>query len=134
MDQQLRIGEVSEQAGVTTRTIRYYESIGLLPFDPRKVGAHRSYTTATVTRLRKIEQLKVLGLSLEEIASVIDLYFEDPSGRQAKLGVLAILRRHLADARGKVDALQQFCADLELHIARFELWLANPGAGHERRD
>jgi MerR family copper efflux transcriptional regulator len=50
-----------------------------------------------VARLRKIGQLKKLGLSRDEIGEVIDLYFMDPSGVQPKQKVLSILRSHLAE-------------------------------------
>ena len=47
-----RIGEVAEQVGVTTRTIRYYEEVGLLGGDGRPKGAHRHYTQEGVDPLR----------------------------------------------------------------------------------
>jgi DNA-binding transcriptional MerR regulator len=65
----LRIGEVAERTGTTTRTIRYYEEIGLLPGgDARSPGAHRTYGEDDVERLRETLRLKeVLGLSLDEL-------------------------------------------------------------------
>jgi DNA-binding transcriptional MerR regulator len=123
MNDRMRIGDVTERAGVTHRTIRYYESIGLIPPGEREGSGQHYYTEETVARLRKIDQLKKLGLSLEEIRGVIDLYFIDPSGLQPKQKVLAILRQHLADAEQKVDALQHFIADLRGNIERFEHWL-----------
>jgi len=119
----MRIGELAERAGVTQRTVRYYESIGLLPSGEREGNGHYYYTEETVARLRKIDQLKMLGLSLEEIRDVIESYFTDPSGVQAKRKVLGLLRRHLADTDEKLDALGQFRADLQFHIERFERWL-----------
>lgn len=67
--------------------------------------------------------MKKLGLSLEVIRDVIELYFMDPSGVQPKRKVLGLLRRHLADTDEKLEALGQFRADLQSHIERFELWL-----------
>ena len=119
----LRIGDLSAQAGVNASTVRYYERLGLMPGGARPGGGQRRYDEAAVARLRKIEQLKALGLSLEEIAGVIDLYFQDPTGRQAKLKVLAILRRHLTETEQRLAALDGFRADLAAHIRRFELWL-----------
>lgn len=128
-----RIGQLSERAGVTARTVRYYESIGLVPPGAREGGGQRSYTDETVARLKKIEQLKALGLSLDEVASVIELYFTDPTGKRAKIAVLAILRGHLVEARRRIGALEGFCTDLQAHIDRFEQWLAGH-ADHERKD
>jgi DNA-binding transcriptional MerR regulator len=127
MNQHMRIGELTEQAGVTQRTVRYYESIGLLPPGEREGHGHHYYNEETLFRLRKIDQLKNLGLSLEEIRDVIDLYFTDPSGIQPKQKVLAILRQHLAEADRKIAGLQQFRTDLQAHIERFERWLEEKG-------
>lgn len=124
MDQRMRIGDLTERAGVTQRTVRYYESIGLLPAGEREGHGHHYYTEETLARLRKIDQLKQLGLSLEEIGEVIDLYFLDPSGIQPKQKVLVILRRHLAESEKKIGELQQFRAELQANIARFEHFLA----------
>jgi MerR family transcriptional regulator, copper efflux regulator len=119
----MRIGDLTQRAEVTPRTVRYYERIGLLPPGEREGHGQHYYTEETVARLRKIDQLKQLGLSLQEIRGVIDLYFSDPSGIQPKQQVLAILRRQLAETDQKVSALQQFRADLLVHIAHFERWL-----------
>src|SRR6266566_3000676 len=113
MKQRMRIGDLTEQARVT-------QCIGLLPPAEREGHGHHYYSEETLARLRKIDQLKQLGLSLDEIRDVIDLYFIDPSGRQPKQKVLAILRQHLAEVDQKIGALQQFRADLQAHIARFE--------------
>ena len=123
MNDRMRIGDLTQRAGVTQRTVRYYESIGLLPPGEREGHGQHYYTEETLARLRKIDQLKNLGLSLDEIRGIIDLYFSDPSGIQPKQKVLAILRQHLADADRKIGALQQFRADLQAHIERFEHWL-----------
>lgn len=123
MNDRMRIGELTERAEVTPRTVRYYERIGLIPEGEREGHGQHYYTEETLARLRKIDQLKQLGLSLNEIRDVIELYFTDPSGVQPKQQVLAIMRRHLADADLKIGALQQFRADLQANIERFERWL-----------
>jgi MerR family copper efflux transcriptional regulator len=127
MNDRMRIGDLTQRAGVTPRTVRYYESIGLIPPGEREGQGQHYYTEETLARLRKIDQLKKLGLSLDEIRDVIDLYFTDPSGVEPKQKVLAILRQHLADADQKIGALQQFRADLQFHIERFERWLEERG-------
>jgi MerR family transcriptional regulator, copper efflux regulator len=123
MDQLMRIGDLTERAGVTQRTVRYYESIGLLALGKREGHGHHYYTEETLARLRKIDQLKRLGLSLEEIGEVIDLYFTDSSGIQPKQKVLAILCKHLHEAESKIDELQQFRSELQATIERFERFL-----------
>ena len=70
----LRIGEVADRVGVTTRTIRYYEERGLLGHDAaRSKGAHRVYTEADVIRLKELIRLRdLLGLSLEELVELAE--------------------------------------------------------------
>lgn len=123
----MRIGELSERAEVTPRTVRYYVGLGLLSEGEREGTGQHHYSEEALARLRKIEQLKRLGLSLEEIRDVIDLYFTDASGVRAKQRVIGLLRAHLAEVDQKVEALQQFRADLEGHIDRFERWLLEHG-------
>lgn len=67
-----RIGEVAEQAGVSTRTPRYYQELGLL--DPAGVssGGSRRYSTKDVARLRRILELRdVMGFDLERINTIL---------------------------------------------------------------
>ncbi len=119
----MRIGELARRAAVTPRTVRYYESLGLIPAGEREgTGQHR-YPEQTVARLEKIDQLKRLGLSLDEIGGVIDLYFTDPTGRQPKRKVLDLMRRHLAETEEQIASLTRFRTDLKSHIERFERWL-----------
>jgi DNA-binding transcriptional MerR regulator len=70
----LRIGELAELTGTTTRTIRYYEEIGLLDgAADRGQGKHRCYTEADVERVREIVRLRdLLGLSLEQLSKLLD--------------------------------------------------------------
>jgi MerR family transcriptional regulator, repressor of the yfmOP operon len=70
----MRIGDVAKEAGTTTRTIRYYEEIGLLPeASPRSAGQHRVYTQADVDRLREVLHLKsLLGVSLDELKELVE--------------------------------------------------------------
>ena len=69
----LKIGDVARLAGVTPRTIRYYEEIGLLPApDAREPGAHRTYAPSDVERLTELIRLKhLLGVSLEGLKDLV---------------------------------------------------------------
>ncbi|MDX6580364.1 MAG: MerR family transcriptional regulator, repressor of the yfmOP operon [Gaiellales bacterium] len=69
-----RIGEVAERVGVTTRTIRYYEELGLLGTTAARLkGAHRLYTETDITRLQELIRLRdLLGLSLEELVALTE--------------------------------------------------------------
>jgi MerR family transcriptional regulator, copper efflux regulator len=123
MKERMRIGEFAERAGVTPRTVRYYESLGLFEPSEREGGGFRYYTEVELTKLQKINHLKELGLSLEEIATVLPLYFEDPTGVRGKQKVLEILKLHLREAEEKMEALEQFRSELRANIDRIQRWL-----------
>ncbi|HEY9660548.1 MAG TPA: MerR family transcriptional regulator [Allocoleopsis sp.] len=123
VNDRMRIGELAQRAGVTPRTIRYYESLGLLGPSERQGSGFRYYTEVELTKLQKINALKELGLSLEEIASVIPLYFEDPTGVRGKRKILEILKAHLEETEDKIEALQQFRVDLTAKIDRIQQWI-----------
>jgi DNA-binding transcriptional MerR regulator len=68
----LRIGEIAGRSGVTPRTIRYYEELGLLPKLEREHGKHRVYSEADVERVQELKRLRdLLGLSLDELRTMI---------------------------------------------------------------
>jgi MerR family transcriptional regulator, repressor of the yfmOP operon len=70
----MRIGEVAERTGLTPRTIRYYEEIGLLA-EPatRRKGAHRAYDDGDVERLSELTRLRdLLNISLEELKQLVE--------------------------------------------------------------
>lgn len=119
----MRIGELAQKAGVTPRTIRYYEDLGLLGPSEREGKGFRYYTELELARLRKIDALKGLGLSLEEIRSIIDLFFEEPTMLRGKQKLLEILQNHLKETDEKIEALWQFRSDLQANIARIEQYI-----------
>lgn len=71
------IAELAKEFGVTTRTVRFYEDKGLI--SPTREGQRRIYSPRDHVRLRLIMRGKRLGLSLDEIAELMDLYDSDPS-------------------------------------------------------
>ncbi|MGF6253950.1 MerR family transcriptional regulator [Ensifer sp. LBL] len=114
----MQIGELSERAGVSHRTIHYYERLGLVKPAEREGAGYRYYDETAAKRLEKIAALKRLGLSLDEIAAVIDLYFEDASGIRGKERVLEILQAQLDKTNAQLDELSTFKRDLENNITR----------------
>ena len=122
-----RIGEVAERAGVTTRTIRYYEELGLLgAVGTRSKGAHRLYSEADVVRLQELIRLRdLLGLSLEEIvalaeveearAELRDQWAREPSDAERRLIVEAaipLVERQLELVQVRQGRLAEFAAEL----------------------
>lgn len=126
------IGELAQRAHITTRTIRYYEQMGLLAPNKSR-GKHRSYTEEHLQRLHKIDSLKQLGLTLEEIAEVIDLYFEDDNGIKGKKKVLTIFANHLRETDKKITDLKSFRADLVAKIKYVEHFLEKAKSDSQER-
>lgn len=120
----MQIGELSERAGVSHRTIHYYERLGLVKPAEREGAGYRYYDETAVKRLEKVAALKRLGLSLDEIAAVIDLYFADAGGIRGKEKVLEILQSQLGKANAQLDELTAFKRDLESNIARMHVLIA----------
>lgn len=116
----MQIGELAQRANVSHRTIHYYERIGLLKPAEREGAGYRYYDMTAYQRLEKIAALKRLGLSLDEIAAVIDLYFEDASGIKGKEKVLAILEAQIVKTDAQLTELAAFRRDLESNIARMK--------------
>jgi DNA-binding transcriptional MerR regulator len=69
----MHIGELAERTGLSLRTIRHYDDVGLLPATGRTDGGFRVYSENDFERLMVIKQMKPLGFSLEEMAEILDL-------------------------------------------------------------
>lgn len=116
-----KIGEIAKLTNLTTRTIRYYEEIGLLgDRNNRAIGQLRVFENEDIKRLKKIQLLKDLGLTLDEISQVIDLYFTDGRLLDGKRQVIQILKAHIVRAEEKIDELNTFKIECEKNICRIE--------------
>ncbi len=105
----MRIGELAERAGVSTKTIRYYESIGLLPEPARTGGGYRTYDVAGLERLAFVRDAQNSGLSLAEIASVLEL---KESGATSCQHTRSLLNRHIAELEDQIRRLRDTHATL----------------------
>ena len=128
----LRIGEVAHRVGVTPRTIRYYEELGLLGSGAeREKGTHRTYAEADVGRLQELIRLRdLLGLTLEELVELAEAegaraalrgrWAEDPSDEERLRIVeeaIPHVERQLALVRGRQATLEEFARELEAKLA-----------------
>ncbi|HOC12866.1 MAG TPA: MerR family transcriptional regulator [Propionicimonas sp.] len=98
-----RIGEVAERTGLTRRTLRHYDDLGLLSASERSWGDYRLYTEADLVRLLQIQNLKALGLSLAEIADALG----DPD-----LDASATLASHLEHLEERIADEQSLASRL----------------------
>ncbi|MEU3191255.1 MerR family transcriptional regulator [Streptomyces sp. NPDC006992] len=72
-ERQMQIGEVAERTGLSLRTIRHYEEVGLVIPSARSKGGFRLYTEADVERLMVIRRMKPLDFSLEEMRDLLEI-------------------------------------------------------------
>jgi DNA-binding transcriptional MerR regulator len=115
-----RIGELAKQAGVTTRTVRYYEGLGLLKTQARSGGGQRSYSDKDLVYLRRILQLKNYGLQLDEIRKIIKMGEADTGGEGRRLELLKQYRALVSENSRKIHDLETLNTELEWHIRQLE--------------
>ena len=112
------VGELAEELGVTTRTLRFYEAEGLI--SPRRAGTQRVYGARERTRLKLILRGKRFGMTLAEIREIVDMYDGAASSEQRQLEMLLArldeiardLRARQADLRrtlGEVTDVAEQC-------------------------
>ncbi|MCY0927644.1 MerR family transcriptional regulator [Streptomyces sp. H27-H1] len=100
----MRIGELAGRAGTSTRTLRYYESRGLLPAR-RDGNGYRTYDEEDLRLLRQIRTLQDFGFDLEETRPFLEcLRAGHPSGDSCPAS-LAVYRRKLAELDGLIGRL-----------------------------
>jgi DNA-binding transcriptional MerR regulator len=105
----MRIGVLAEAAGTTPSTVRYYESMGLVPPPERSASGYRDYDPAALERLAFIRDAQASGLTLAEIQSVLEL---KDSGRRSCEHTAALLGRHLVELDEQIARLQQARVEL----------------------
>lgn len=98
----MRIGELAELGHVSTKTIRYYESIGLLDEPDRTGSGYRDYGPEATERLRFIRDAQATGLTLSEIASVLEL---KEAGQRSCAHTTSLLERHLGELDEQIERL-----------------------------
>src|SRR3970040_2035970 len=99
------IGEISRTVDLSRRTIRYYEEIGLLHSVRRIENGKRVYTDHDVRRLKFINRLKVLGLSLDEMVDLEKIYRKQRNNREILPKLLQILDERAAQIDERVAQL-----------------------------
>lgn len=112
-----RIGEASEQAGMSADTLRYYERIGLLHPILRDGGGRRFYTGADLERLRFIARAQAMDFTLTEIGQLLDLRDHPATAREearrlahGKLEAVTARMRTLRHLRDELRLLLNLCA------------------------
>lgn len=107
-----QIGEAAAQTGLSLRTIRFYDEVGLVPPSGRTAGGFRLYTEADIDRLRLVKDLKPLDFTLEEMGEVLEL--------QDRLRVVEADTEQHAELRQRLDRFaevaEQRCEQLRAQL------------------
>ncbi|MCG8467593.1 MAG: MerR family transcriptional regulator [Gemmatimonadetes bacterium] len=117
-EDRIKVGAVAERTGLSVRTLHHYDEIGLLSPTGRTASGHRLYGAAELERLQRIQSLRQLGLSLEEIGRVLD----DP-----RVSLPEILASHRETVESHIERLSV----LRDRLRRLESGLARDGASLE---
>jgi len=127
----VEIGAVCRATGLSPRTIRYYEEIELLPGVRRRSGGRRVYGPDELERLRFIQRLKTLGLSLAEIRELNTIYAiaGSTAAMLARLGDQLDL--HLGDLDARIEELQQLRGEMGRYREHVRRRSATLGARQE---
>jgi len=121
------ITELAAEFDVTPRAIRFYEDVGLL--EPQRAGRNRVYSQRERTRLKLTLRGKRLGLSLQEIKQLVDMY-DSPSDTTPQLeAFLLVLRNHRKQIELQLEDIRVTLEEIAQHEARCErLLVAATGA------
>lgn len=107
-----QIGELANLVGMSPRTIRYYEEIGLLNSVKRIEGGKRVYTDKDIQRLKFIKRLKHLGLTLSEMHELEDIYQIHRTNRKVLPRLLELLDNHVEKIDERILNLNRLKDDI----------------------
>jgi DNA-binding transcriptional MerR regulator len=135
----MQIGEIAERTGLSLRTIRYYEEVGLAVPSARSQGGFRLYAEPDIVRLEMIKRMKPLGFPLEEMRDLLAILdplpdqdpIEDAVGRLAEFSETA--EQRCEELRAKLHVAEEFATLLRGHLARARRARRRPAAAHSRR-
>ncbi|MBT2523212.1 MerR family transcriptional regulator [Arthrobacter sp. ISL-28] len=98
----MHIGELAERTGLSLRTIRHYDDVGLLPATARTDGGFRVFSEDDFERLMVIKQMKPLGFSLEEMAEILALLAAPGEALPEESGALSGFLERAVHQRAKM--------------------------------
>lgn len=113
----MQIGQLAKSAEVTVQAVRFYERKGLLPSPSRKESGYRVYGEGDVLRLQFVRQAKRLGLSLDEIQSILRMR---DRGVSPCSEVIAMAEQHLAETEQQLSHLVRFRDELARNLAAWK--------------
>jgi len=121
----ISIGNLAKTIGVTTRTLRYYEEMGIMSPPRRQEGAVRSYAPVDVRKLKFILRLKELGLTIKEMQELDAVYAEAKETDKVIPRLIEMLDRHINNLDEKMSKLASLRKEIidyrQRMIKRFQL-------------
>lgn len=124
----VQIGELARQLNITTRTIRYYEEIGLMGKIVRLGGSTRTYEKNDILRLKFILKMKGMGISLKEIQELSEIFdINDQNFSTITPKLIEILDHHIAMVDEKMVTLSSLRKDIVDYRVRIMDLLQNNG-------
>jgi MerR family copper efflux transcriptional regulator len=109
------IGEVARRSGVPTRTIRFYETQGVVSRPTRAASGYRTYADRVLEELRFVKQSQRLGFSLADISELVTI---NRAGKRPCDRVAALCDRHLEEIDARIAELQRYRDELTATQAR----------------
>jgi DNA-binding transcriptional MerR regulator len=106
------IGDLARELGLTTRTLRYWEEVGIIDSVERSDGANRGYTPDGVRRIRFILKLKELGLTIREMQDLYTAYGEAKQTDRMIPRLIEILDVHICKVDDKISRLSSLRGDI----------------------
>jgi DNA-binding transcriptional MerR regulator len=103
----MQIGDLASKAKVTTRTIRYYEELGLIAPEERTEGGFRLYSEDQLRRLHIVQNLKTLGFDLERISAIFRLKDHADTGGELAQAMIACLVEQQEEIDRKIECYRQ---------------------------
>ncbi|HEY9054614.1 MAG TPA: MerR family transcriptional regulator [Rectinemataceae bacterium] len=119
-DGSYRIGDLASMFGLTVRTVRYYEELGLLKSSDRSEGLHRRYPEKNVVYLKRIGQLKSYGLTLGEIKEFFSLAAQDRTGEGCRSLLAAKYQERIAAEEKLAEQIAKRLEDLRWHLSQLQ--------------
>lgn len=126
----MQIGDVADRTGLSLRTIRHYEEVGLLPEPQRSPGGFRLYSDEAVERLMLIKRMKPLDFTLEEMRDLINIRDRLAStrlSRTTRLELAERLRTYHALVEHKLDRLRERVENAEAFASQLRDEAQPPG-------
>lgn len=111
-DDCIQISDLAKMLHITTRTIRLYEQMGLVDPPKRTEGGIRLYDKSDIRRFKMVLKVKALGLSLQEIKELADIYNREQLPEKIMPRLIELLNSHIDKIKKRIGQLQSLERDI----------------------